>query len=184
MNKVLFLISGKAESGKDTFYNLAKDLITGAVVQRYAFGDEVKKVAREGFGWDGEKDKKGRALLQLIGDGARAYRPDIWIERTQSSIEASIFKAYKTAYFITDCRYPNEIEKMKEFAVKYGFVPIAIRVERPNHTSKLTPEQLMNPSEIALDYYHSFDFVITNDADIEAYRSQVKDVLECLKLNS
>ena len=70
---------------------------------------------------------------------------------------------------------------MSEFARDEDFEPISIRVERPNHTSKLTPEQLKNPSETALDSY-SFDFVITNDGDLEGYKEQVKDVFECLKL--
>ena len=186
MKKFLFLVSGKAEAGKDTFFKLASELLQGTtcVTQRFAFGDEVKKVARKGFGWNGEKDEKGRELLQLIGDGARNYNPDIWIERTRDAMINDFISfpvCIDTYFFVTDCRYPNEIEKMAKFAREEDFEPVSIRVERRNHVSKLTEKQLQNPSEIALDNY-AFDFTIWNDADLHAYKDQVREVLECLKL--
>ena len=64
---MIFLISGKAESGKST---LAKYLTTEIANANYAsycipFAGAVKKIAKE-MGWDGNKDEKGRNLLQFI----------------------------------------------------------------------------------------------------------------------
>ena len=44
------------------------------------YGDLVKYVCKTFFGWDGEKDEKGRTLLQKVGtDAIRAALPEIRI---------------------------------------------------------------------------------------------------------
>ena len=67
--RLLFGIHGPAGSGKTT---MAKGLI-GALLNHddathtiLPFAKPVKDVARN-MGWNGEKDEKGRRLLQLLG---------------------------------------------------------------------------------------------------------------------
>ena len=74
----IFLISGKAESGKNTVadfianhYN-SLNLDRNVLVRDYAFADEVKEIACR-LGWDRRKDSKGRELLQQIGAWGRYY---------------------------------------------------------------------------------------------------------------
>jgi len=58
--KNLYLISGKAESGKDTFTDVAIKLLYPSFgsTARHAFAYAVKQIAKESLGWDGEKDEK------------------------------------------------------------------------------------------------------------------------------
>jgi hypothetical protein len=54
---------------------------------------------------------------------------------------------------ISDCRYPNEIERWRD----EGYTVIAVHVERPGFQSELTEEQKNHLSETALnDYYFNF----------------------------
>ena len=68
----IFLISGKAESGKNTVadfianYYMKSYIDKNNFIRGVAFADEVKSIAYN-LGWDGVKDSKGRELLQQIG---------------------------------------------------------------------------------------------------------------------
>ena len=73
----LILVSGKANSGKDHVSNklseyITKNFYTGysnykAKPIRMSLAEPVKQIARDVFGWNGEKDDKGRRLLINIG---------------------------------------------------------------------------------------------------------------------
>ena len=107
--KVLVLISGKAQHGKDSF---ADGLIRLTPIKRgnaltfkkYAFAKNVKATAYK-LGWDGKKDAKGRAFLQAIGSNARAYDPDIWVRFLLNDLETDSRLPFIA---ISDCRYENE----------------------------------------------------------------------------
>ena len=70
MNKI-FLISGKARSGKDTVFNLFEDILGRDRVKRWAFADYLKEICSDYFYWNGVKDDKGRNLLIKVGQFLR-----------------------------------------------------------------------------------------------------------------
>lgn len=183
---LLFLISGKAESGKDSFFNIANPYVKNNCPEhkpfRVAFADEVKFVSKQ-MGWNGEKDENGRSGLIMVGDGARKYfDPDIWIKKAINTIE-DIVEPYNwdcaqiPVCFVTDCRYLNEITMLKEWAIKNDIKAYAVRVERPNHENKLTPEQRGNASETALDDYGQWDFIIMNEGTFQEFIDGVETVI-------
>ena len=54
----------------------------GLCVQIVSFADPLKDLCRREFGWDGEKDNKGRRLLQVVGtDAGRAYDENNWVNK-------------------------------------------------------------------------------------------------------
>ena len=99
-----------------------------------------------------------RLMLQLIGtEGMRdTIHPNIWV--------TSLFSDYKETdnWFITDCRFPNEIKTIKD---RNG---ITIRLDR-NTTPSLNGKTFVNKlqrthtSETALDDYTEWDYVIDNN---------------------
>jgi len=183
----IFLISGKAESGKDTFHNIGADYIEATQPQlipvRIAFADAVKQSAKD-MGWNGEKDDNGRSGLIMIGDGARKYfDPLIWVKKAVNKLESYHYSNTRRddfVIFITDCRYPNEVDMLKEWAEQKGVKAYALRVERPNHISKLTKEQLLNDSEIALDNYGQWDFIVENSGTYQDFIDSVETVIDCV----
>lgn len=136
-------VSGVARSGKDTFFNLLKTNLKGkkyGVCKRFAFADEIKKelnkITIPNFGIDctkvPNKDKeKVRPLMVAYGTHlARSINSNHWINRIKPHVESH----YKSGGIcvITDVRYPNEQEFIKDnfehsFNVhihRFGFDPI------------------------------------------------------------
>ena len=154
-------LSGKAESGKTTAANaMAKEWRdAGLEVLIANFGDLVKHVCAKFFNWDGDKDESGRFLLQYVGTHkVRGRSPDYWVNFIASML--TFCDDEWDVVILADTRFPNEIEVLKEF----GFDVTTVRIDRPNHVSKLTPEQKQNESETALDDY-DFDWRIENSTD-------------------
>lgn len=104
-------INGPAGSGKST---VAQALADVHGFKRLAFADPVKQIALD-FGWDGEKDEKGRKLLQVIGtECGRAYNKSIWLDKMSSKIRENI-RLKQRDMVIDDVRFDNEAELIKRF---------------------------------------------------------------------
>lgn len=186
---VFVLISGKAGVGKTTLGEyLTKKLssIKGITVLHTAFAYPLKRIATSVFGWDGNKDSKGRRLLQVIGtEAGREYNENIWVKKTLDfALTSSIFPP--NFVIIDDWRYPNEctyIEDQKVHDV------ITIRVEAPNREIlKGTPEY-NHISETSLpDGYNDlgswndlYGFVVNNKKDLGVLYLQGSKIIKYLE---
>lgn len=184
---IIVLVSGKAESGKDTFHQLAERYLRNRKlyldsdidIRRVAIADGVKDIAKE-MGWNGEKDELGRSGLVMVGDGAINYfDKNIWIKKVVNKLKSIANYNNENIVFITDCRYPNEVTMIKDWAYLNNHKAVSVRVERPNHISKLTPEQLLNASEVALDDKRDlFDYIIYNDGTLEEFEDGVREIID------
>lgn len=169
-------ISGKAGSGKDTAGLIMQKImqqeyhISGVITH---YGDPVKMVAEKYFGWDGEKDEKGRTLLQYIGnDKVRCYNPDLWVDFIMGLAVA--FYDEWDCMIIPDTRYRNEIE------IPDGIFPTyTVRVKTDTPRIAMTEEQKQNPSETSLDDF-PFQYEIDNNGTLEALEAQVREVVSSI----
>lgn len=127
-----------------------------------------------------------RLLLQLLGTdcGRNIIHPNIWCMATFNDYKGDVeewkdIEGYETVitpspivptkypnWIIPDVRFPNEVEAIK----KRG--GIVIRVNRSGFE-----DNDIHPSEIALDNYQYFDYIINNDSDIPALLEKVKEFL-------
>lgn len=122
MMKMLVLLSGKAGSGKDTAGDY---LVSQYGFRKYAFADKLKEIAFL-LGWNGEKDDRGRRLLQDLGTVGRAYDPCVWIRFVLDRISSE----NPERVVITDCRYANEFSECAEFASENGYILIPLHIVR------------------------------------------------------
>jgi len=165
----LILVSGKAQSGKDTIATLMSGQLKAdkrsVLVTHYA--DLLKYVCANFLEWDGAKDEKGRRMLQYVGtDLVRKDNPGLWVD----------FMAQMLKYFhenwdfviIPDCRFPNEISTM----VDKGFDVIHVRVVKKDPASPLTETQRNHHSETALDSCDP-DHYIYNNGTLEELKASV-----------
>lgn len=144
----VILISGKAQNGKDTVANILKELLEerGGRVLITHYADLLKYICRTFFGWNGEKDVYGRELLQYVGtDIVRKKCPDLWVDFIIQIL--TLFGDSWDYVIIPDCRFPNEVLKVKDS----GIPTTLVRVVRENYSSNLTATQQHHPSEVALD---------------------------------
>lgn len=167
----IICISGKAQHGKDTLARMLKkqlELDKQRKILIAHYGDLIKYVCRQFFGWNGKKDERGRSLLQYVGtEVVRKQIPDFWVKFIADIL--TMFRNEWDYVIIPDCRFPEEIDIFKERELN----SVSLRIERGNFTSPLTKEQQLHPSETSLDNY-LFDYYIYNDAKVEQLLTAVE----------
>ena len=162
-------VSGEAQHGKDTSAEFIRaeleTLGEDAIVIHYA--DLLKFICKTYFGWNGQKDEAGRTLLQYVGtDVVRKQRPDYWVDFVIDVVK--LFPDEWSTVIIPDCRFPNEIEALKNA----GYDVTHVRVYRPNFDNGLTAEQKNHPSETALREY-PYDILLTNDGTMNGLKESI-----------
>ena len=172
-------ISAKARHGKDTAAELIKEHLEyrGQRVLITHFADLLKFICTKYFGWDGQKDERGRTLLQYIGTDVVGKRnPAYWAE-----FVAGILYMFENEWdyvLIPDCRYPVEVA-----IIERTFDTTVLRVERPGFDNGLTDAQKKHPSEVDMDNYR-FDIILYNDAGLEEFKAKIVEFTEDYLLNA
>ena len=156
LRNIVVLISGKAGAGKTT---VAQQMLQGlpenkiATVLPFALGIKAMAVM---VGWDGQKDDKGRKLLQEFGNAGRNYSKDIWVEFSINSL--SQMSAVPFDYiFIDDWRFPNEYDWFASREKEYGVY--TVRVHRDDRLLLNSDDVSENSLPDDFDYY---DYNIVN----------------------
>ena len=170
----IFLIAGKAGCGKNEVANIIKDNLKNTVVT--AFSKYIKLFTLELTEWDGRDITKPREYLQNMGDKLRAIDENFLTKRILEDIEVYKREGINNVV-ISDVRLVYELEyfkNLKEFDV------VAIRINCDRNVRKLTDIEKMHHTEIALDTYQGFDYVIYNDMS-KKLEKEVKQLLEGMK---
>ena len=195
MQKVI-MMSGKAQSGKDTAYELIQPHMYKFKypnpVKRIGFADALKESAKKDFGWDGVKDDTGRKFLIDFGQLMRnesielqsfykvahekivcredlkryandkGANPNYWADIVSNIVSEDS----ETDYIITDFRFKNEYEVMKES--RCGRNPLySIRIQRDSELS------IDDRSETELDDFKHFDYYISNNGTKDEYQEKL-----------
>ena len=112
----LYVLAGKARSGKDTTADFMEKYYKDKKIIRLMYGAGVKIYATLLSSWNGSEEDKPRELLQRIAVDSRKVNPDYTIKRMEEDI--NILKDYCDIIIITDARMPDEVlmpkEKFKE----------------------------------------------------------------------
>ena len=170
-NAKIFLISGKARSGKGEIsaiienYYKEKKCIT--ISFAYYLKDYIKRITN----WDGSENTKPRDFLQQLGIELIKNKIDnkLLINRILQDIE--VFSYFYDIIIISDARLIDEIETIKE---KYKN-SIVIRVNR-DEDNDLTNIQKNHITETNLDNYNNFDYIVSNDS-YNNLINQIEDIL-------
>ena len=171
--KQIFLISGEARNGKDTVADIMMDKLDGKSI-KIAMADYLKYMAAKYYGWNGEKDVRGRTILQQLG--TEKIRDDLnWstfhVERVCQDIK--IIEDRYDYIFIPDVRFKNE---MYYTMAKFPYNTTSIRVSRLGFESPLTEEQQQHRSEVdLLDFKH--DYEIFSESGLGKVEDQIDVVL-------
>ena len=170
----VIVISGKAGHGKDTAAGFLKEELEkyGGHVMVTHFSDLLKYICKSYCGWNGEKDDAGRRLLQYIGtDVIRKQDPNFWADFIASI--SRFFNKFWDYMIIPDCRFPNEVDRLKECGLDVQH----IRVVRDGYEGVLTSLQKEHPSETALDDVTP-DYILKNDGSLDNLQEQIHKYLD------
>ena len=177
--KNIILISGKAEAGKSTCAKYLKKRLEnqGEKIIITRFAKYLKMYMQDVYDWDGiTKDEFYRTKLQIIGTDVIKEKLNykaFHAKRLAEDVE--IYKALGVdTVIIDDARFRDEVHLFKAM---FPDECITVRINRYDHKSKLTDEQLKHKSECDLDDF-KFDYVIhTRKSDIQQLKDECDRVL-------
>ncbi len=167
----IFLLAGKARSGKDTVAQIINNYYESqgkkAVLLR--FTDYIRGYCQKIAGWDGDDKTKPRELMQTLGTDIvrNQINKDFFINRLCEDI--MVYKYYFDVIIVSGARFPNELDIPKS---KFKNVNI-IMVERPNFVNELTDKQKKHITEHALENYKNYDYLIKNDGDLNNLKEKI-----------
>ena len=172
-NPKIFLISGHARSGKDTVSKIIEKYYFNKKCINISFGHYIKDYAKRVSDWDGNEETKPRELLQQLGIELIKNKIDnkLFIKRIIEDIE--IFSYFYDVIIVDDVRLFDEIETLKN---KYND-SISIRIIRNNFDNGLTNKEKKHLTEIDLDRYNNFDYIVEN-IDYEYLKKSIEDILK------
>lgn len=184
-------LSGYAKSGKDTVAEMIQEIhpdkwevkkfsgklkviasiLTG--IPAHQFEDQEFKSSMLGEEWwknygDFYHQTTVRDFLQILGTDAirNGLHTNAWVNALMADYKPRKMDQYSPSnWIITDCRFPNEAEAIKD---RGGMI---VRVNRPG----IAPVNA-HPSETALDNW-DFDYRIANDSDLISLKQSVQILL-------
>lgn len=168
---VIFIVSGKANAGKDTTCELINNYakLKELTTVNLQFSSYIKMYAKVISGWNGKEDTKPRSLLQEIGTSIIREKIDnmFFIKRIIGDI--MVYSYYCDVITISDARLPEEIDSIyKNFKNV-----IRINVKRPNFDNNLNEKEKKHLTETALEGYHDYDYELVNEGTIEDLNEKV-----------
>lgn len=183
----IFAFGHKKFVGKDTFVRFVCEILrkrTKLTIQRAGFADKLKATTHLLYAWAGHQDPsyyehnpkhKNDMLLPLgktvrdlwieFGNHCRQYDENIWVNPLLKHHQADIL-------FITDLRYPNEVEQIKNAG---GNI---IKIENNNVV------KTDDVADCALDHFTDWDDVITNNETLKELYEKAERWIEKWSLTS
>ncbi len=172
----IFVVAGKAESGKGEVSRLIKEYYTYKMQETTIteYSKYLKGFAMELTDWDGNPNSKPRAFLQELGDKIRRYDNKFFINRMLEDLK--LYEDFVDNVVVDGARFPEEIDDIKaNFPEVYS-----IYVENQHGYSKLTIAEQAHITETALEGYTNFDYVLANDK-LEVLKEKVFKYLDGVK---
>lgn len=188
-NKIILAFSGRKQSGKTICSEFLKSLLLSngySSVEIYNFADPLKQdICMSMFGLTyaqcyGEDDQKNqlidaywdnkqltaRDLMQLIGtDLFRKLNNNVWVNALINKIN----KSDNQIVIVSDCRFPNEIEAIKQ---NNGLV---FRLTRDPHKSTHMSESILDKENYD---WSNFSTVIDNiDMSVRQQFDKLKQIM-------
>ncbi len=156
----VYVIGGKARSGKSTFGEYLKEELKdyGHKPCVMHITEPLYGYARNYFNWDSREDKP-REFLQKMGIEIikeKMGKDNFLLDRLFEDIE--ILENFFDTFIITDARLVKEFEFIK---AKYMDV-VTIKLERSNYDDRLNEEEKKHITELEIDNYKNFDYVVEN----------------------
>lgn len=168
-NPKIFILSGKAKSGKNYVADIISDYYKNSIQISYAY--YLKQYVKKISNWDGREETKPRDLLQSLGiDLIKKIDNELLIRRVMEDIK--VYSYFFDVIIVTDARLKEEVAIPKKL-----FKCITIRIN--GRDNDLTINQKNHITETNLDDY-KFDYVIDN-VELKKTKEEVLKILGGIK---
>lgn len=174
---MIISLSYKARVGKDT---VADYLVKKYSFCKTSFADPLKRGCKEIFSLTDEQvygslketvdeywQMTPRYILQKVGTDClrNHFDKDVWVKATGAKVLSDPNKNF----VIPDARFPNELEAVRNWGGKL------IKVTR-EETAAITGI-VKHESEIALENYSDWDFILVNDGSFDDLYEKVDGIM-------
>lgn len=156
----IFVIGGKAESGKTTFGNYLKEYLKdyGYKPCVMHITDPLYQYAEKYFDWNRYTDQKPREFLQKMGIEViqqKMGKRDFLLNRLYEDID--ILSNFFDTFIITDARLVHEFESIRDHFDDVVTIKLARK-----HKNSLSIDENNHITEKDLDNYNYFDYIVIN----------------------
>lgn len=172
----IFVIGGKARTGKNTFGNYLRE-----EAKKYGYKpcvmhltEPLYSYARNYFDWNENTGEKPREFLQKMGIEIikeKLHKNYFLIDRTCEDIE--ILSNFFDVFIITDARLIMEFSELKK---RFDDV-VTIKLEREDYDDLLDEEERKHITETEIDDYKDFDYIIKNTG-IDELRKEASNIIK------
>lgn len=174
----VIVISGKARAGKDTTMMFMKEIFEkyGKDVINLQYSSSIKEYAKKISDWDGSEDTKPRELLQALGTEIIREKIDeeFFIKRMIQDVQ--VYCYFYDIVIISDARLKLEIERIRE---TFNDV-ISVNIERPLFDNNLNVNEKSHRTEVDLDNYSGYDYVLINDGSLDDLKDKVVNLVDSI----
>lgn len=179
-NPIIFIISGKSRVGKDTVARYITKKVNKqnkkSITLQYS--SKLKEYARNITDWDGSDVNKPRELLQYLGtDVIRKNIDDLFFIRLIID-DIKVYSYFFDAIIVSDARFIKELEIPKTNFNQVVTINVRRNIEHPT----MDKNTKNHSSELDLDDYDDFDFIIENYGTLLELEDRVNKILEELML--
>ena len=169
----IFLLAGKAGSGKDLLGNYMKEKYNqlGEKACILHITTPLYEYARNYFSWNGDMREKPREFLQEMGVEMiqkTLHKDTFLIDRLCEDID--ILKNYFSVFIITDGRLIKEFNLLRK---RFPSLKI-IYVKRENYDNQLSPKEKEHVTEQEVEKYNHYDYVVENTTREHLYQEGLK----------
>lgn len=175
---MIIILAGKIKSGKDTIANMIKEKMEkdNKKVIVIQFSSYIKEYAKKILNWDGKEETKPRKFLQDLGQDIRENINKLFfINRVIDDIK--VYSKYSDMVIISDTRLPDEIDYIKKSSPS----SIAIKIVRDDNGLTIPTNEKEHYTEIALNDYKNFDYIVDNNGSLEDLDKCIDNLLENIK---
>ncbi len=158
-NPRIFVLCGKAQSGKSYIACAMKERFTSAIVLAYA--SYLKEYARNIIGWNGDEESKPRDFLQQLGVELIKEKIDDCFLINRIIEDVKVYSYFFDVIIISDARFVEEID-----CIRNNFDNVYV-IGVCGTDNFLTDSQRSHVTETALSGYDGYDYIIDNDRNVD-----------------
>lgn len=173
-NPIIFIISGKAKSGKDMCASLLEEVYKKQKVIKLSYAYYLKEYVKKIGFWDGKEETKPRKILQEFGISflKKKINKHFLVNRVLEDIK--VYSYFYDVIIITDARMKEEIKKPKQLFS--NVITIRMKRGKENHLEEIEKNHI---TETALDAYTDFDYTFV-DIEKEKLKEEIEKIKERL----
>ena len=160
----------KMRSGKDTSVDYLIEKYGGKKITFASYLYKALHSVQSLFNMPIEKDRK---FLQVVGDWAREYDPDIFVKLTLEDKEED----KEENYFCSDMRFVNEFRSLKA----RGWTCVKIVRDKAIGEEFSEYDCHVSENELKSIQYYEWDFIVYNNGTKEELFLKLEDVVNNIK---